>query len=471
MRRNHWARSATLAAFAAVASTGMFWSGFAAAQPQHDAFDKVLGYDSGREEQDAHNYLNRTGREDSYGESQGQNSVSDSQYNGQYYNGPNSQYSGANNQNRAYPSRGAYSLQGQNSQGSSRRGRSTAQYGAQSASQSAATDRSRAYSSNQNRMLDDDSTVNDRPNQSSARQHPAGNSPQAHASQQTHASQQNASAAPNRFGVQWAMADGRLRAEHVDQQGELAQEGLQQGDQIVSVGGRRVSSEADLHRVLSSTAAGQEVPIVISRNSRRQTLYWAASGQQAVYNQNQQSQGDANSSYAQRSGYDQAGYGQQGNGQQGQQAPNGHIDEESMSQVDFTVKPQLTQGPRGKGFLGVQLDRNHGDRAFVSHVYPDSPAEQAGLRPGDVILSVNGRQIGSPDDLTAQLSQLRPGQRVQLAVDRSEMHERHGQLQAQGENQSYSQGQDDRSNNQQARGMNNRRGANASNDYNDQWED
>ncbi len=40
------------------------------AQPGHDAFDKPLGYDNGREERAAHNYLNQTGEEDAYGDSQ-----------------------------------------------------------------------------------------------------------------------------------------------------------------------------------------------------------------------------------------------------------------------------------------------------------------------------------------------------------------------------------------------------------------
>lgn len=70
----------------------------ASAQSSHDAFDKPLGYDTGREERAAHNYLNQTGREDSYGDSQ----TEANQWNGQNPNnyGTTANSTRANNQNR-----------------------------------------------------------------------------------------------------------------------------------------------------------------------------------------------------------------------------------------------------------------------------------------------------------------------------------------------------------------------------------
>ena len=60
--------------------------GSARAQSGHDAFDKPLGYDNGREERAAHNYLNRTGTEDVNGDSQIEPNSS---------NSPSSPYNGA----------------------------------------------------------------------------------------------------------------------------------------------------------------------------------------------------------------------------------------------------------------------------------------------------------------------------------------------------------------------------------------
>ncbi len=65
-------RSASLFGLAAIAVAAL-GATQVSAQPGHDAFDKPLGYDSGREEQAAHNYLQQTGGEDAYGESQNGN--------------------------------------------------------------------------------------------------------------------------------------------------------------------------------------------------------------------------------------------------------------------------------------------------------------------------------------------------------------------------------------------------------------
>jgi S1-C subfamily serine protease len=40
----------------------------------------------------------------------------------------------------------------------------------------------------------------------------------------------------------------------------------------------------------------------------------------------------------------------------------------------------------------------------IESVQPDSPAALAGLRPGDVIMSVNGKPVSSEDVLTQELS-------------------------------------------------------------------
>ena len=60
------------------------------------------------------------------------------------------------------------------------------------------------------------------------------------------------------------------------------------------------------------------------------------------------------------------------------------------------------------------LDRPEG--ALVSGVEPGGPAQQAGLRPGDVIRRVNGQPIVASGDLPAVIGLARPGDRVTLDV-------------------------------------------------------
>jgi thiol-disulfide isomerase/thioredoxin len=49
-------------------------------------------------------------------------------------------------------------------------------------------------------------------------------------------------------------------------------------------------------------------------------------------------------------------------------------------------------------------------------VVPGSPAERAGVVAGDVILSVEGQNVGRPAELVAEISGRHPGERVSLAV-------------------------------------------------------
>jgi len=61
-----------------------------------------------------------------------------------------------------------------------------------------------------------------------------------------------------------------------------------------------------------------------------------------------------------------------------------------------------------------KLDKPEG--ALVSKVDPGGPAEQAGLKAGDVILKVDGKAIVSSGDLPALIGLSTPGQKVKLEV-------------------------------------------------------
>jgi serine protease Do len=64
--------------------------------------------------------------------------------------------------------------------------------------------------------------------------------------------------------------------------------------------------------------------------------------------------------------------------------------------------------------LSFGLSTPHG--ALVSAVEPQSPGDKAGLKPGDIITSVNGRNIDHSYDLPAVISQLAPGTEARLGV-------------------------------------------------------
>lgn len=76
-------------------------------------------------------------------------------------------------------------------------------------------------------------------------------------------------------------------------------------------------------------------------------------------------------------------------------------------------------GAVARGFLGVQiqpvtadiasaLGLEKAEGAIVSRVEPNGPAAQAGLKAGDVILSVNGKPVRSARDLSRRVAELGP---------------------------------------------------------------
>ena len=70
-----------------------------------------------------------------------------------------------------------------------------------------------------------------------------------------------------------------------------------------------------------------------------------------------------------------------------------------------------------RGFLGVSLEESPTVQgAVISSVEPDSPAEQAGLQPRDVIVKVGGKSVASVNQLRVAISQTQPGTRTLVKV-------------------------------------------------------
>jgi S1-C subfamily serine protease len=84
----------------------------------------------------------------------------------------------------------------------------------------------------------------------------------------------------------------------------------------------------------------------------------------------------------------------------------------------------LESRPRGAGYLGVILaDRAGG--AVVTFLGPDSPAREAGVRPGDRIALFEGEEVRSFHDVLDRLWKKSPGDAVSLTVVRAEASSTH----------------------------------------------
>jgi serine protease Do len=99
--------------------------------------------------------------------------------------------------------------------------------------------------------------------------------------------------------------------------------------------------------------------------------------------------------------------------------------------VAMDVREQLVKtGHVTRGRIGVTiqdvnaqlaesfgLDRPRG--ALVSSVQPNSPGEKAGLKPGDVVLGVNGKEIDRSSELPSVIARIKPGTDTELEIWRA----------------------------------------------------
>jgi serine protease Do len=90
----------------------------------------------------------------------------------------------------------------------------------------------------------------------------------------------------------------------------------------------------------------------------------------------------------------------------------------------------ITKGKVERGYLGVHIQTltpelakafksNRVQGAVVIDVTPDSAAEQAGFKSGDVVVEFNSRPIDSADQLKLQVAETPPGSSIPVQVDRN----------------------------------------------------
>ena len=166
-----------------------------------------------------------------------------------------------------------------------------------------------------------------------------------------------------------------------------AKAGLQKDDVIVRWNGERVDSAAELSRLKRETPAGRTVKLGVMRNGsemetqvelgrysdRRQSLVrWNDDGIRGIF-----------------------------------------VGERGRMGISLqNLTPQLAE------YFGVPERTG----ALVSTVQPDSPAAKAGIKAGDVILSMGGEKIDTPNDIMRILSRTKEGPlEVRVMRNRQEM--------------------------------------------------
>ena len=95
----------------------------------------------------------------------------------------------------------------------------------------------------------------------------------------------------------------------------------------------------------------------------------------------------------------------------------------------YVMESLVENGRVIRGFMGVNIqdispglaekfELKERQGALVSEVTPDSPADDAGLKPGDVVLELDGKPIRDSRNLKLQVAQIAPGKEIAVKISR-----------------------------------------------------
>jgi serine protease Do len=164
----------------------------------------------------------------------------------------------------------------------------------------------------------------------------------------------------------------------VDPNGPAAKAGLKSGDVIVSYNGQAVETPQGLTLAVASSRVGVPSKVDVVRNGQRLSL----------------------------------------------QVSIGERPSEETAEKQPGTTPQDDQGKLGLGVQNVtpeaarQMGLSSDKGVLVTEVRPGSPAEEGGVRPGDVIVGINHKPVSGVADLQGVVRNLESGATVLLKVER-----------------------------------------------------
>ena len=152
----------------------------------------------------------------------------------------------------------------------------------------------------------------------------------------------------------------QLSVRNIEEGSLAARAGLRRHDRILTVDGRRFQDRRQLEDYLRRNMA-RRVPIIIDRDGERYTVVLP------------------------------------------------------MRRMAGRIQAAQQSGP----WLGVYLDDNE-DGPVITHTYPQSPAQRAGLRPGDVVVQIDGQDVTDSEEVMRRIEDFHAHDQLKLTILRND---------------------------------------------------
>jgi S1-C subfamily serine protease len=221
-------------------------------------------------------------------------------------------------------------------------------------------------------------------------------------------------------------ASGGVKIDEVNEDSPAEKAGIKAGDIVVDYDGERVRSARQFTRLVQETPEGRSVPIGIMRDGKKQTLNATPEAGRMTWNFGpeidralREAERGMQFHYSTPPNFDF------------------HFDDRDRipgepRRFEYRVPNDLMPFMgRSRGRLGVTVQsltddlqeffgaKNGG--ALVSSVTRESAAAKAGIKAGDVIVSINGRAVTDADDLIAELDGINGEATIVVLRDKKEM--------------------------------------------------
>jgi serine protease Do len=226
---------------------------------------------------------------------------------------------------------------------------------------------------------------------------------------------------------------GGVKIDEVNQDSPAEKAGLKAGDVVVEYDGERVRSARQFTRLVQETADGRSVRIAVLRDGKRQTVDATPESRMGMWNGFNVDQWRDGVERGMREFRFEVPREFEKLPREFEWAPREYANPDNLPRgYSYRIPDMLLpymNGTRGRLGVTVQsmtrdLEEYFGAKnggALVSSVTPDSPAAKAGIKAGDVIVTVNGRGVQDSNDLIRELEDATGEVTIVLMRDKKEM--------------------------------------------------